>query len=185
MKKIALVLLLVGGLGVMPVGMVQASPVVVGGPWYAFEFGFPGTFAIGVATHDSSDPGVPPWTYDATTATRVKLTDSYTAGDMFSLYDLGVFVGTTSNVPTTAIGTTNPTPDADYLDPLLSHGLFTLAAGHHELTIQTYQVYAGAEAFPPPVGVAFFQVAAPLPPSAWLLGSGMLGLIGFRRFKKS
>jgi hypothetical protein len=185
MKKIALVLLLVGGLGVMSVGMVQASPVVVGGPWYAFEFGFPGTFAVGTATHDSADPGLPPWTYDAATATSVKITDSYSAGDMFSLYDLGVLVGTTSIVNTAAIGTTNPTPDVDYLDPLLSHGLFTLAPGHHELTIQTYQVYAGAENFPAPVGVAFFQVTAPLPPGAWLLGTGLLGLIGFRRFRKS
>jgi hypothetical protein len=188
MKKIALVLLLVGGLGVMSVGMVQASPIVVGGPWYAFEFGFPPTFAVGVATHDSADPGIPPWTYDAATATSVKITDSYTAGDMFSLYDFNVFVGTTSTVPTTALGTTNPTPDVDYLDPLLSHGLFILPAGNHSLTIQTYQVYAGAENFPPPVGVAFFRVdanAAPLPPSAWLLGSGLLGLVGWRRFRKS
>jgi hypothetical protein len=185
MKKIALVLLLVGGLGVMSAGLVQASPVVVGGPWYAFVFDFPPTFAVGTATHDSADPGIPPWTYDATTPTSVKITDSYNTGDMFSLYDLGVFVGTTSSVPTTPIGTTNPTPDGDYLDSRLSHGLFTLAAGHHELTIQTYQVYAGAENFSSPVGVAFFQVTAPLPPSAWLLGSGMLGLIGFRRFKKS
>ncbi len=185
MKKIVLVLLLVGGLGVMSVSMVQADPINVGDPWYAFEFGFPGTFAVGVSTHDSSNPGLPPWTYDATSATLVKITDSYTAGDMFNLYDLGVFVGTTSIVPTTATGTTNPTPDVDYLDPLLSHGLFALAPGHHELTIQTYQVYAGAENFPAPVGVAFFQVTAPLPPSAWLLGTGLLGLIGFRRFRKS
>ena len=119
MKKIALALLLVGGLGVMSAGMVQASAITTG-PWYAFEFGFPGTTdAVGVSTHDSSNPGVPPWTYTAAAATSVKITDSYNTGDMFNLYDNGFLVGTTSTVDPTPFGTTNPTPALDYLDPTL------------------------------------------------------------------
>ena len=101
---------------------------------------------------------------------------------MFSLYDFNDFVGTTSTVPTTA-SYYNPAPDVDFLDPALSHGFFILPAGNHSLTIQIIQNAAGNTD-----GVAFFRVdanAAPLPPSAWLLGSGLLGLVGWRRFRKS
>jgi hypothetical protein len=174
-------------LSVGSAGMVQATAITAGNPlWYSFLFGLPGTFAVSSTIANSIPPGAPPWTYTAATPTAVKITDSFTAGDMFSLYDNNVFVGTTSSVPTTAIGTNNPTPDADFVDPLLSHGLFTLPAGSHSLTIQTFQVYAGATG--PDVGVAFFRVDAapvPLPPSAWLLGSSLLGLVGWRRFRKS
>ena len=181
MKKLSLVLIVVLGLGVVSAGMVQADPITVGNPlWYAFLFGLPGPVAVGSSIANSTNPGNPPWTYTAATATSVKITDSFSAGDMFSLYDFGTFIGTTSIVPTTAIGTTNPSPDADYLDPLLSHGLFTLAAGSHELTIQTFQNAEGNTD-----GVAFFRVdAVPVPPSAWLMGSGLLGLLGWRRFRK-
>jgi hypothetical protein len=189
MKKLCLVLLFVLGLGMVSAGMVQASAITVGNPsWYAFLFDFPPSFAVGTSNGVGIDPGNPPWTYTAATATNVKITDSFTAGDMFNLYDNNVFIGTTSPVPTTATGTNNPSADADYLDPLLSHGLFTLAAGPHSLTIQTFQVYAGAENLGSPVGVAYFRVdpsAVPLPPSAWLLGSGLLGLLGWRRFRKA
>ena len=137
MKKLSLVLILVMGLGMVSAGMVQADPIVVGNPqWYAFEFDFPPTFAVGISNSVGVNPGAPPWTYTALTPTAVKITDSFTAGDMFSLYDNGLFVGTTSTVPTTPTVTNNATADLDYLDPLLSHGLFTLAAGSHALTIK-------------------------------------------------
>jgi hypothetical protein len=136
MKKLSLVLLLVLSLGVVSAGMVQADPIVVGNPqWYAFLFDFPPTFAVGTSNGVGINPGTPPWTYTAASPTAVKITDSFTAGDMFSLYDNNVFIGTTSTVPTTATGTNNATADLDYLDALLSHGLFTLAAGSHSLTI--------------------------------------------------
>ena len=43
MKKLALVLLLVMGLGVVSAGMVQATAITVGDPWYAFFAGLAGT----------------------------------------------------------------------------------------------------------------------------------------------
>jgi hypothetical protein len=181
MKKLSLVLIVVLGLGMISAGMVQADPIAVDTPlWYAFLFGLPGPDAVGSSIANSTNPGNPPWTYTAATATNVKITDSFTAGDMFNLYDFGAFIGTTSTVPDTATGTNNPSPDVDYLDPLLSHGLFTLPAGPHSLTITTFQNAQGNTD-----GVAFFRVdGVPIPPSAWLLGSGLFGLLGWRRFRK-
>jgi len=192
MKKLSLVLLLVVGLGVVSAGMVQADVINVGDPlpvlpttWYAFSAGEAGTgnsFGVGTNIANNITPGAAPWTYNAATATAVKITDSFTAGDMFRLYDFGNFIGDTSTVPTTAIGTNNLFPDLDFLDTRLSHGLFILPAGSHSLTIEIIQNVAGLTE-----AIGYFRVdpsAVPLPPSAWLLGSSLLGLVGWRRFRK-
>jgi len=185
MKKLSVALLVVVGLSVMSVALAQADPIVVGNPlWYAFfagEAGTPSAFAVGSSIANSTNPGNPPWTYSAATATSVKITDSFTAGDMYRLYDFGSFIGDTSTVPTTAIGTNNPNPDADYLDPRLSHGIFILPAGNHALTIEIIQNVATLTE-----AIGFFRVdPAPLPAGIWLLGSGLLGLAGWRRFRKA
>jgi hypothetical protein len=184
MKKLALVLVLVMGIGVMSVGMVQADVINVGNPqWYAILFGpaNPPTDAVGAFYANSAYPGDPPWTYSAATPTAVKITDAFTVGDIFNLYDNGLFVGTTSIVANNG-AYYSPDPDVNFTTAELSHGLFILPAGNHSLTIQTYQNATGNTS-----GVAFFRVDAapvPLPPSAWLLGSSLLGLVGWRRFKK-
>jgi hypothetical protein len=193
MKKLALVLLLVLGLGVMSAGMVRADVINVGDPlpalpttWYAFFAGQAGTgnsFGVGTNVANNITPGATPWTYSSPLgATAVKITDTSSAGDMFRLYDFGAVVGDTSTVPTTAIGTTNIFPDLDYADPILSHGLFILPAGNHSLTIEIIQ---NTDTLTEAIG--YFRVdaaAVPLPPSAWLLGSSLLGLVGWRRFRK-
>ena len=137
MKKLSLVLLLVLGLGVMSAGMVQADPIVVGNPlWYSFLFGpaAPPSDAVGAFYANSDNPGAPPWTYTAATTTSVKITDSFTVGDIFNLYDNSVFVGTTSNVPNNG-NFANDLGDAAYANPIFSHGLVHLSCGaplaHH------------------------------------------------------
>ena len=111
MKKLFLVLLLVLGLGVMSAGMVQADVINVGDPlpalpttWYAFFAGEAGTgnsFGVGTNVANNITPGAAPWTYNAATATAVKITDTATVGDIYRLYDFGAVVGDTSTVPTT------------------------------------------------------------------------------------
>ena len=84
MKKIALVLLLVGGLGVMSVGMVQADPIKVGDPLVSFELAFNRTRfrTVGASTHDSP---IGPSSLDlyAARLPRLKSPIPTLAGDMF------------------------------------------------------------------------------------------------------
>ena len=113
-------LLLILGLGMVAIGMVQAGAIAVDNTlWYALALGLaPDAIADGTANFNIDNPGDHPWTYTAATATSVKITDSFAAGDMSGLYDHNVLTGTTSAVPTTAIGTDIPTPDADFVDPI-------------------------------------------------------------------
>jgi hypothetical protein len=186
MKKLALVLLLVMGLGVGSAGMVQADNPINLGTWYEFEFGPAGSFAIaGGGVQGVQGAPAPAWTY--TGASIVTIVDTALSGDMLTLYDNGGFVGTTSSVSNdiTNLFYLDPSlgPDAALTHPELSYGLFTLPGGGHSLTIQTFQNTYGNTS-----GIAFFRVDAnpvPLPPSAWLLGSSLLGLVGWRRFRKA
>jgi hypothetical protein len=190
MKKLFLVLLLAIGFYVGSVGLAQASAVVVGNSnWYAFCAGFDpaqpnncsqNNFAVGSAFANTDNPGSPPWTYTSAAATAVKITDTAAAGDIYRLYDLGIPVGYTSTVPITAIGTNNATPDLDYLDPRLSHGLFTLGAGSHSLTIEITQHAEGNLA-----AIGFFRIdqvsSVPEPATMLLFGIGLVGIAGIRR----
>ena len=195
MKKIVLVLLLVGGLGVMSVSMVQADPINVGDPlWYQFQWNFntyPGFGTAGGGISGTQVAPNPPWTYTAATGTIVSIVDTALNGDVFRLWDGTTPVGATSPSTYEPLFYLSPSagPAAALTHPELSRGFFTLAAGTHSLTIEIIQTPYDSQG-PNAVkeGVAFFRVdaaTAPLPPSAWLLGSGLLGLIGFRRFRKS
>ncbi|MFA5109909.1 MAG: hypothetical protein WC443_00735 [Desulfobaccales bacterium] len=190
MKKLALILLLVMGLGVSSVGMVQATDITVGDPlWYQFQWTFTTYPGFGVAGGGISGTQIapnPPWTYNAPTATVFTIVDSYLSGDIFRLWDGASVIGTTSPVTTPGTDYGSLLPDAALLVPDLSKGFFTLAAGPHSLTIEIIASpydSQGPDALKE--GVAFFRAdAVPVPPSAWLLGSGLLGLLGWRRSRK-
>jgi hypothetical protein len=185
MKKLSLVLLFVVGLSVGSAGMIQATPITVDNTrWYTFFAGLAGSsnaFAVGASNAFGDNPGDPPWTYTAATATEVKITDTATVGDIFRLYDFGAFIGDTSTVANDGTGTNHNDPNLDYADPILSHGSFVLAAGSHSLTIEIIQ-----NALPPNnEAIGYFRVDAvssvPEPGTMLLLGSGVLGLVALRR----
>jgi hypothetical protein len=180
MKKLVLMLVVVVALGVGSVGLIQASPIGFG-TWYDFQWEtLVSDFAVaGGGTSGTTPAPDPPWTY--TGASLVTIVDSYLSGDIFTLWDNGAPVGTTSAVLTPGTDYGGLSPDQALLVPDLSHGFFNLAGGAHSLTIEIIQTAPGNTS-----GVAFFRVdPVPVPPSAWLLGSGLLGLVGWRRFRKA
>src|SRR5947208_10422281 len=71
------------------------------GQWYEFRFFEAGSFGE-ACTGQTCFPGADsvfapasPWTYFAAVPTTVKITDGFPSGDSFSLFDFGVFIGST------------------------------------------------------------------------------------------
>ena len=163
-----------------------AGPVTVGGPWYEFEFGGVGTWAF-------SDPGGlipssggnsvfaddPPWTLTAGAAgALLTVTDAWSKGDAFEIFDSSVSIGSTPLVASVAGSVSDPA--ICVLDPTISHAVFSLAAGPHSITIQTIASPYGS-------GGAYFRAdnagagAIPAPSALLLVMSGLLGAFPWRR----
>jgi hypothetical protein len=165
-------------------GPLHATDITVGNAdWYEFGFLALGVDAISGSGGQPSSGGNseyapdPPWTFTSALPVKLTVTDAFLEGDAFNIYDSGALVGSTSSVANTGTDSGTSDPVVALTIPELSHGVFSLAAGSHSLTIRPYQfVMAGA---------AYFRTdAVPLPPTVLLLGSGLLGLAGWRRFRK-
>jgi hypothetical protein len=190
MKKLSILLVNAMFLVVMAVGPVHAT-IINFGVWYEFGFGQAGTFAfdgsgcIPSSGNNSQPAPIPPWTYytAAPTASLVTIVDAFNEGDVFKLYDSGSFVGSTTFVGNTGSDSGTSDPDVALGIDALSRGFFSLLPGDHSLAIQISRNALGFSG-----GCAYFRVDAvpiPLPPSVYLLGTSLLGLIGLRRKRKT
>ena len=127
---------------------IQADPIVVGGNWYEFEYGVfcsgPSCPAIGCLngplscipspSGNSQFAPNPPWTFTLLGAGFITVTDAALSGDVFDVFDFGVLIGSTPNVPIAGtICGVDPVPCS--MDPNVSHGVFSLTAGPHSITI--------------------------------------------------
>ena len=162
------------------------DPIVVGNPnWYEFAWTGTNTDAIGGGQGSSGNnseaaPGNP-WTFTiGALGGLLTVTDAFLIGDAFNVYNFGGLLANTPAVNNTGAdsGTTDPAVALTISE--LSHGVFNLAAGNYSLTIQAYQLATGNNG-----GAAYFRVdPVPVPPTVFLLGSGLLGLVGFRFRRK-
>jgi hypothetical protein len=155
------------------------ADVILVGPWNEFSFTVAGVDARGCTPIDplggvcqaalnSQMQGAPPWTLTNAAPLTFRITDGFLSGDAFQVFDFGALILTT---PFVASGTgCGNDPDACFINPAISHGALTLAAGSHSITIRpTASVQSGA---------AFFQVStAPEPGTVALIAIPLLVMI--------
>ena len=148
------------------------------GTWYEFGFDQSGSFATD-GTGSAGVPGTsvadaPPWTFKG--QGTFTLTDAFTQGDSFSLFDNGRFIGSTPHVAPGFVNVEDP--NLTSVDPTFSHEIFTLGPGSHSLTIRTDDSPFGG-------GSAFFRLAVvPEPKSAVLSGILLLGAFGYLKTRR-
>lgn len=152
------------GLAADQAGLSLAAPQVpvpFGGLWQEFWFGAAGTPAAGCAGGgcvpssggNAVFVGDPPWTFTAPPGgADLTVTDAFLAGDVFEVFDFGVSLGTTS--PAVVGPSCGDDPAICVLDPLMSHRVFTLAAGNHSITITPVASPHGG-------GAAYFRTDPP------------------------
>ena len=119
--------------------------------------------------------------FTTTSAKLLKVVDGGLSGDQFQVFDNGVGLGLTTAATAGASVSGVNQFDTAYNDPRFSKGLFVLAAGTHNIT---GLLNSTTQSFNATVGA--LQVAeVPVPAAVWLLGSGIVSLVGFARRKHS
>ena len=140
-----------------------ATAITVGGGWTRFDFGDVGSTAG-------------PFTFTSAGPTVLKITDAFCAGDRFRVFDNGQLLGDTSAVFLTLCGFPGETEDPDVANSssYYTHGVFSLGAGSHSITIQPLASPFGS-------GGAFLRVDASggqtslAKPARWQNGVWTLG----------
>ena len=93
-----------------------------------------------------------PYLFESTKVTKVTVTDSFCHGDEFSVFDNGVLIGTTSEIP--AELRTCPTrfylsaiarADVSMTDPTFSQGTFYVGPGSHSLEFVNKAIWNGID----------------------------------------
>jgi hypothetical protein len=190
MKKAVLCcsLALLLAFGALP---AQADPIVMGNAnWYEFTFtgqvgelcrgAFPadplGLSVVPSSGGNSQFAPAPAWTFNSALPVWLTVTDAFIHGDAFEIFDNAALIGSTPLVAHG--GSTTNDPAVAVLDLLYSHAAFLLPAGGHSLHFNLIDTVGE--------GAGYFRTdAVPVPPTLILLGSGLLGLAGWRRFRKS
>ena len=166
---------------------------IVANQWYSIQwnssvgvhvFNAPGYTSTSGTVLD--DPGSSPWTFTAgIDGAQLIVTDLFTPGVLFSVFNGGSLLGHTS-VPANGGGTCGNDPAACLNDPSSSHGAFFLAPGLSSISMMPLM----AEAFGFTTGEAAFEIITPSgsTPEPGTVGLFLLGAAGVlaakRRFVK-
>lgn len=153
----------------------SAGPITLG-TFHEFGFSTAGPPATGCDPADPAGPfcisssgtptdflNAPPWTFVASAVGAVlTVTDAFTAGDRFQVFDFGTSLGLTS----ASVGSANcgDDPVPCLATPGISKGTFVLATGNHSISITPTLAPSGG-------GSGYLQVQAIPEPSAWTLSA--------------
>jgi len=169
-------------------GLMAMAPAVLAGPilgstWYEFGFTDVGVSATGC---DPADPGgpfcipssgtpttfldAPPWTFTALSSTALTVTDAFTSGDRFEVFDFGISIGFTSLPVAGAFVDCGDDPAVCLATAGMSVGTFVLAAGDHSITLSPILSPDGG-------GAGYLRIAAAAVPEPGTLALAMLGLL--------
>ena len=168
-----------------------ATTILADGTWYNFWNADGNNFATNGSscslgnpscTEPYAAPGDPPWTFDVLTGgANFVITDGGHQGDIFTVFNFGSTLGTTSNVAVDTNHDCGGFPTACLDDPAMSHGSFFLAPGSYSITIQEDQFFE-------PSFLAWFQVdpvtATPEPATFLLVGLTLTGAGLLRRRRR-
>jgi len=179
------------GIAVIVMCMLHALPaeadaITADGSWHEFLFGLASSAVVScggscvtttnpVAEQSSS----PPWTFTGPAA--LTILDLFQKGDRFEGFDNLLTLGQTTVVANTGVNTCGNNIGCALADTGYSRLVNTLGTGSHSLTINVIQNALGSTG-----GAAVFQLSpvasqVPEPSTLILLGSGLLGVIVYRR----
>jgi hypothetical protein len=159
--------------------------------WLQFGFTEAGTPASGCDPADPAGPfcipssgtpstflDAPPWTFTAAgSGATLRITDVFTSGDRFEIFDFGVSLGLTSLPALDVDCGDDPVPC--FANAGMSTGLFVLPGGNHSLTIIPVAALEGG-------GSGYFHVegaaaVVPEPATLTLLATGLVLSVRRRR----
>ncbi len=119
---------------ILPLNTWVEFGFVLGGPTTGcFPDDPNGNFCISSSGTVTGNLGEPAWTFTALTNATLTVTDAFTAGDRFELFDFGVSLGLTSAPSGSGDCGDDPVPCLAAAG--ISQGTFLLSAGNHSLTL--------------------------------------------------